>query len=103
LIAQALGDVHEQQVWRILQAHKIDDTSITDQFRGAAGYVDCIFARRETGRLPVQMPTKYETMLGLSDQQRRRSGAVMSAKTPLTRTSLLMRGARPRNSCGTGK
>jgi hypothetical protein len=50
LIAQALGDVHEQQVWRILQAHKIDDTSITDQFRGAAGYVDCIFGRRETGQ-----------------------------------------------------
>lgn len=24
LIAQALGDVHEQQVWRVLRAHKID-------------------------------------------------------------------------------
>jgi hypothetical protein len=68
LIAQALGDVHEQRLRRILQAHKIDDTSITDQFRGAAGYVDCIFARRETGRPAGADADKYESMLDLSDQ-----------------------------------
>jgi len=36
-----------------------------DQFRGAAGYVDRILKGEKTAGLPVQAPTKYETVINL--------------------------------------
>jgi putative ABC transport system substrate-binding protein len=37
----------------------------TDQYRSAAGYVDRIFKGEKPADLPVQTPTKYETVLNL--------------------------------------
>src|SRR5262249_7830965 len=36
-----------------------------DQFRRAAGYIDRIFKGEKPADLPVQAPTKYETVLNL--------------------------------------
>ena len=36
-----------------------------DQFRGAAGYVDRVLKGEKPADLPVQAPTKYETILNL--------------------------------------
>jgi len=38
---------------------------IVDQFRQAAGYVDRILRGEKPAHLPVQAPTKYETVLNL--------------------------------------
>ena len=36
-----------------------------DQFRLAAGYVDRVLKGEKTAELPVQVPTKYETVINL--------------------------------------
>jgi putative ABC transport system substrate-binding protein len=38
---------------------------IIDQYRSAAGYVDRILKGEKPANLPVQAPTKYETVLNL--------------------------------------
>ena len=40
-------------------------TDFVDQSRQAAGYVDRILRGANTADLPVQAPTKYETVLNL--------------------------------------
>ena len=40
-------------------------TSITDQFRDAAGYVDRILHGERPKDLPVQTPTKFATTINL--------------------------------------
>jgi putative ABC transport system substrate-binding protein len=41
------------------------DTNRTEQYRRAAGYVDRILKGEQAGALPVQAPTKYETVVNL--------------------------------------
>jgi putative ABC transport system substrate-binding protein len=40
-------------------------TDIVDQYRQAAGYVDRVLKGEKPADLPVQAPTKYETVLNL--------------------------------------
>ena len=42
---------------------------ITDQFRGAAGYVGRILQGQKPSDLPVQMSTKFEMVINLKDRQ----------------------------------
>ena len=52
LIAAELGDVHEQQVWRFLRAHKIDLSGDCQEFRVRAA----IMGKKENPYGPTQSP-----------------------------------------------
>jgi ABC transporter substrate binding protein len=42
-----------------------DGHHVVDQFRRAAGHVDCILKGEKAAELPVQAPTKYELVINL--------------------------------------
>jgi putative ABC transport system substrate-binding protein len=57
--------IDPKATWASISCCSSDAGFYVDQFRRAAAYVDRILRGEKPADLPVQMPTKYETVLNL--------------------------------------